>query len=173
VENAPPGQPTPHSAAGRKYAANETKTILLAEDDPNDVELALTALAEHNLANKVEVVRDGAEALDYLFRRGKFATRPAGDPVVILLDLKMPKVNGLEVLRAIKADEKLKRVPIVALTSSRESPDLKQCYEYGVNAYVVKPVGFSNFIKAVKQLGIFWAIVNQPPPNSGSEATQA
>jgi CheY-like chemotaxis protein len=136
---------------------------LLAEDDPNDVELTLTALAEHNLANKVEVVRDGAEALDYLFRRGKFATRPDANPVVVLLDLKMPKVNGLEVLHKIKTDEKLKTVPVVALTSSRESPDVKRCYEYGVNAYVVKPVGFPDFINAVKQLGIFWAVLNQPP----------
>jgi CheY-like chemotaxis protein len=107
-------------------------------------------------------VRDGAEALDYLFRRGKFATRPDGNPVVVLLDLKMPKVNGLEVLHKIKTDEKLKTVPVVALTSSRESPDVKRCYDYGVNAYVVKPVGFSDFINAIKQLGVFWAIVNQP-----------
>ncbi len=142
---------------------DEIKSILLAEDDPNDVELTLAALAEHNLANKVEVVRDGAEALDYLFRRGKFATRPDGNPVVVLLDLKMPKVNGLEVLHRIKTDEKLKTIPVVALTSSRESPDVRRCYDYGVNAYVVKPVGFPDFINAVKQLGIFWAVVNQPP----------
>jgi len=145
---------------------DEIKSILLAEDDPNDVELTLTALAQHNLANKVEVVRDGAEALDYLFRRGKFATRPDGNPVVVLLDLKMPKVNGLEVLHKIKTDEKLKTVPVVALTSSRESPDVKRCYDYGVNAYVVKPVGFPDFINAVKQLGIFWAVLNQPPLNA-------
>ncbi len=145
---------------------DEIKSILLAEDDPNDVELTLAALAEHNLANKVEVVRDGAEALDYLFRRGKFATRPDGNPVVVLLDLKMPKVNGLEVLHKIKTDEKLKTVPVVALTSSRESPDVKRCYDYGVNAYVVKPVGFPDFINAVKQLGIFWAVLNQPPLNA-------
>ena len=144
---------------------DEIKSILLAEDDPNDVELTLAALAEHNLANKVEVVRDGAEALDYLFRRGKFATRPDGNPVVVLLDLKMPKVNGLEVLHKIKTDEKLKMVPVVALTSSRESPDVKRCYDYGVNAYVVKPVGFPDFINAVKQLGIFWAVLNQSPPH--------
>ena len=142
---------------------DEIRSILLVEDDPKDVELTLAALAEHNLANKVEVVRDGAEALDYLFRRGKFATRPEGNPVVVLLDLKMPKVNGLEVLHRIKTDEKLKTVPVVALTSSRESPDVKRCYDYGVNAYVVKPVGFPDFINAVKQLGIFWAVVNQPP----------
>ena len=142
---------------------DEIKNILLAEDDPNDVELTLAALAEHNLANKVEVVRDGAEALDYLFRRGEFATRPDGNPVVVLLDLKMPKVTGLEVLHKIKTDDKLKLVPVVVLTSSRESPDVKGCYDYGVNAYVVKPVGFSDFINAIKQLGVFWAIVNQPP----------
>ena len=142
---------------------NEIGRILLVEDDPNDEELTLAALAEHNLANKVEVVRDGAEALDYLFRRGKFATRPDVNPVVVLLDLKMPKVNGLEVLHKIKTDEKLKTVPVVALTSSRESPDVKRCYDYGVNAYVVKPVGFPDFINAVKQLGVFWAVLNQPP----------
>ena len=142
---------------------DEIKSILLAEDDPNDVELTLAALAQHNLANKVEVVRDGAEALDYLFRRGKFATRPDGNPVVVLLDLKMPKVNGLEVLHKIKTDDQLKTIPVVVLTSSRESPDVKRCYQYGVNAYVVKPVSFPDFINAVKQLGIFWAVVNQPP----------
>ena len=142
---------------------DEIRSILLVEDDPKDVELTLAALAQHNLANKVEVVRDGAEALDYLFRRGQFATRPDGNPVVVLLDLKMPKVNGLEVLHRIKTDEKLKTIPVVALTSSRESPDVRRCYDYGVNAYVVKPVGFPDFINAVKQLGIFWAVVNQPP----------
>ncbi len=142
---------------------DEIKSILLVEDDPKDVELTLAALAQHNLANTVEVVRDGEEALDYLFRRGKFATRPDGNPVVVLLDLKMPKVNGLEVLHRIKTDEKLKTIPVVALTSSRESPDVRRCYDYGVNAYVVKPVGFPDFINAVKQLGIFWAVVNQPP----------
>jgi len=142
---------------------DEIKSILLVEDDPKDVELTLAALAQHNLTNKVEVVRDGEEALDYLFRRGQFATRPDGNPVVVLLDLKMPKVNGLEVLHRIKTDEKLKTIPVVALTSSRESPDVRRCYDYGVNAYVVKPVGFPDFINAVKQLGIFWAVVNQPP----------
>jgi len=145
---------------------DEIKSILLVEDDPRDVELTLAALAQHNLANKVEVVRDGAEALDYLFRRGQFATRPDGNPVVVLLDLKMPKVNGLEVLHRIKTDEKLKTIPVVALTSSRESPDVRRCYDYGVNAYVVKPVGFPDFINAVKQLGIFWAVLNQPPLNA-------
>jgi len=142
---------------------NKGKGILLAEDDPNDVELTLAALAELNLADKVEVVRDGAEALDYLYRRGKFATRGDANPVVVLLDLKMPKVDGMEVLQKIKSDEKLKTVPIVALTSSRESPDVLRCYDYGVNAFVVKPVDYSDFVNTVKQLGAFWAKINQPP----------
>ena len=145
---------------------DELKNILLAEDDPNDVELTLSALAKYNLANKVVVVWNGAEALDYLFRRGNFAKRPSGNPVVVLLDLKMPKVNGLEVLHKIKTDEKLKTIPVVVLTSSRESPDVKRCYDYGVNACVLKPVGFADFVKAVKQLGIFWAFLNHPPPDS-------
>jgi CheY-like chemotaxis protein len=140
------------------------KQILLAEDDPNDVELTLAALAEHNLANSVLVVHDGEEALDYLYCRGKFKTRENGPPVVVLLDLKMPKVSGLEVLKIIKADEHLKTIPVVVLTSSREEPDLIESYQHGVNAYVVKPVDFSEFIKAVKRLGIFWAAINEPPP---------
>ncbi len=142
---------------------NRAEVILLAEDDPNDVELTLAALAELNLADNVQVVHDGVEALDYLYRRGKFATRGDTNPVVVLLDLKMPKVNGLEVLQKIKTDEKLKTVPIVALTSSRESPDVRRCYHYGVNAFVVKPVDYPEFVKAVKQLGAFWADINQPP----------
>ncbi|MEY2488901.1 MAG: hypothetical protein QOC70_843 [Verrucomicrobiota bacterium] len=140
------------------------KHILLAEDDPHDVELTLAALDEHNLANSVIVVHDGEEALDYLYRRGKFKTRTSGPPVVILLDLKMPKVSGLEVLKIIKADGNLKTIPVVVLTSSREEPDLIESYQHGVNAYVVKPVDFSEFIKAVKRLGIFWAAINEPPP---------
>ena len=143
---------------------NEFKTILLAEDSPQDVEMTLTALAAHNLANEVVVVNDGAEALDYLYRRGKFQSRPAGNPAVVLLDLKMPKVSGLEVLRQLKQDEALRTVPIVMLTSSREEQDLVNSYRLGVNAYVVKPVGFQEFVKAVKELGVFWAIVNEPPP---------
>ena len=142
---------------------SKAEGILLAEDDPNDVELTLAALAELNLADKVQVVHDGAEALDYLYRRGKFATRGDANPIVVLLDLKMPKVDGLEVLQIIKTDEKLKTVPIVALTSSRESPDVLRCYDYGVNAFVVKPVGYPEFVNAVKQLGAFWADINQPP----------
>jgi len=140
------------------------KHILLAEDDPHDVELTLAALDEHNLANGVAVVNDGAEALDYLYCRGNFKTRVSGPPVVVLLDLKMPKVSGLEVLKIIKADANLKTTPVVVLTSSREEPDLIESYKYGVNAYVVKPVDFSEFIKAVKRLGIFWAAINEPPP---------
>src|SRR6266478_8129830 len=144
----------------------EVKTILLAEDDPNDVELTLTALEEYNLANKVMVVRDGEEALDYLYRRGKSQGRVNGNPIFVLLDLKMPKVNGLEVLRKMKTDERLKTIPVIVLTSSREAPDLAECYELGVNAYVVKPVDFQDFINAVKELGIFWAAINEPPPNN-------
>jgi CheY-like chemotaxis protein len=147
------------------------KHILLAEDDPHDVELTLAALDEHNLANGVVVVNDGAEALDYLYCRGKFKARASGLPVVVLLDLKMPKVSGLEVLKIIKGDANLKTTPVVVLTSSREEPDLIESYEYGVNAYVVKPVDFSDFIKAVKRLGIFWAAINEPPRPLQQEET--
>jgi CheY-like chemotaxis protein len=142
----------------------ELRSILLAEDNPNDVELTLAAFSEHNLANEVFVVSDGEEALDYLYQRGRFKERPDGNPAVILLDLKMPKVDGLEVLRTIKQDEKLKNIPVVMLTSSREEPDLVRSYQLGVNAYVVKPVGFQSFMNAVKQIGVFWAIFNEPPP---------
>jgi CheY-like chemotaxis protein len=145
------------------------KNILLVEDDSRDVELTLTALEEHHLANKVFVVHDGAEALDYLYHRGKFKARAPGNPVVVLLDNKMPKVSGLEVLKTMKADERLKLIPVVVLTSSRETPDLIEFYKHGVNAYVVKPVDFSEFMKAVKQLGVFWAAVNEPPPQTGRE----
>jgi CheY-like chemotaxis protein len=144
----------------------ELKRILLAEDNPKDVELTLTALDEHNLANEVVVVNDGAEALDYLYRRGKFSMRADNDPAVVLLDLKMPKVDGLEVLRTIKKDDKLKTIPLVILTSSREEKDLVESYKLGVNAYVVKPVNFQQFIEAVKELGAFWAVINEPPPGS-------
>ncbi len=140
------------------------KKVLLAEDDPRDVELTLAALEQHHLANQVEVVRDGEQALDYLYRRGKYKTRADGDPVLVLLDLKMPKVNGLEVLKRIKADAQLKMIPVVVSSSSRESPDVAACYQHGVNAYVVKPVDFAEFVKAVQQLGVFWAVVNEPPP---------
>ena len=144
----------------------EIKRILLAEDNPNDVELTLTALAEFHLANEVVVARDGGEALDYLYRRGSFADRPQGHPAVVLLDLKMPKVDGLEVLRQLKADPNLKSIPIVMVTSSREETDLVKSYELGANAYVVKPVDFQDFVRAVKDLGSFWAVVNEPPPGT-------
>ena len=144
----------------------ELKRIVLAEDNANDVELTLTALSEINLANEVVVVRDGAEALDYLFRRNEFADRSPGNPAVLLLDLKMPKVDGLDVLRAVKADDVLKTIPVVMLTSSREEQDLVRSYKLGANAYVVKPVDFRGFIEAVRQLGAFWAVVNEPPPGA-------
>ena len=147
------------------------KSILLVEDDPRDVELTLAALEEHHLANKVAVVGNGAEALDYLYRRGEFKTRARGNPILVLLDLKTPKVNGLEVLKIVKSDEYLKIIPVVVLSSSRETPDLVQCYKHGVNAYVVKPVDFSEFMKAVKHLGVFWAAINEPPPYTGMEET--
>ena len=145
------------------------KRILFAEDSDRDVELTLAALEEYNLANEVVVVRDGAEALDYLYNRGKFANHGNGLPVVVLLDLKMPKVDGLEVLRQIKADPGLKHIPVVMLTSSREEQDLVRSYELGVNAYVVKPVDFQKFVESVRQLGCFWAIINEPPPSSMRE----
>lgn len=145
---------------------NDLRRILLAEDDPRDVELTLAALSENNLANDVEVARDGEEALDYLYRRGRFASRPEGQPVVVLLDLKMPKVDGIEVIRQLKSDEKMRSLPVVVLTSSRESRDLEECYRLGVNAFVVKPVHFGAFVEAVKEVGAFWAIVNEPPPGS-------
>ena len=138
--------------------------ILLVEDDPRDVELTLAALSEYKLANTVFVVHDGAEALDYLYRRGAFTGREAVNPAVILLDLKMPKVSGLEVLKILKADGAMKSIPIVMLTSSREAPDLAACYAHGVNSYVVKPVDFGEFMTAVKQLGVYWAAVNEVPP---------
>jgi CheY-like chemotaxis protein len=152
-------------------AMDRPKGILLVEDSAKDIELALDALGEHKLANEVAVVRDGVEALDYLYRRGKFANEPDGLPVLVLLDLKMPKVDGLEVLRQMKADPALKRIPVVMMTSSREHSDLMQSYELGVNSYVVKPVKFQEFIDAVKNLGVYWVLVNEPPPPAGSEAT--
>ena len=142
------------------------KRILLAEDDPKDVELTVTALGENNLANNIVVARDGEEALDFLYHRGKFAQETGGHPIVILLDLKMPKVDGIQVLRQIKADANLRRIPVVVLTSSRESRDLDICYQLGVNAYVVKPVKFVEFIEAVREIGVFWALINEPPLES-------
>lgn len=149
---------------------SELKSILLAEDDPKDVELILEALAEYNLANEIVVVHDGAEALDYMYHRGKHNERANGNPALVLLDIKMPKVDGLEVLRSIKSDTDLKTIPVVILTSSREERDLVDSYRLGVNAYVVKPVEFTQFMESVKQVGAFWAIVNEPPPE-GRRAT--
>ncbi|HTD67257.1 MAG TPA: response regulator [Candidatus Limnocylindria bacterium] len=146
------------------------KRILLAEDNPKDVELALEALDEHNLANDVVVVRDGAQALDYLYRRGEFGGRPEGNPAVVLLDLKMPKVDGMEVLRQIKTDDEMKVIPIVMLTSSREEQDLVKSYQLGANAYVVKPIDFQQVVGAIKQLGLFWAVLNEAPIGSVRQA---
>jgi CheY-like chemotaxis protein len=142
----------------------EFRTILLVEDNPKDVELTLEALAEHNLANHLAVVRDGVEAMEYLRCEGKYKQRKQGNPAVVLLDIKMPRMDGIEVLQAIRNDPALKNLPVVMLTSSREEPDLKKSYESGVNAYVVKPVDFQDFIEAVKQVGVFWAVINELPP---------
>lgn len=144
----------------------DLKRILLVEDSANDVELILAALSENHLANEVVVVRDGEEALNYLYRRGVFQSRVEGHPVVILLDLKLPKIDGLEVLAHLKSDPVLKVVPVVILTSSREERDLTRGYSLGTNAYVVKPVGFHEFVDVVKELGLFWAMINQPPPGA-------
>jgi CheY-like chemotaxis protein len=140
--------------------------ILIVEDDPNDVELSLTALAEYNLANEVVVARDGQQALDYLYCRGEFSSRPIENPAVMLLDLKLPKIGGLEVLQQVKSDARLKTIPVVVLTSSNEEKDMMRSYTLGVNAYVVKPVDFHEFVNAVKELGVFWAVINEPPPGS-------
>jgi len=147
----------------------DLKRILLVEDDPNDVELTLSAFGEYNLANEVAVARDGKEALDYLYYRENYKDRLNGNPLFILLDLKLPKIDGLEVLKTIKSDEKLKKIPVIVLTSSNENHDLDYCYKHGVNAYVVKPVDFSQFLEAVKQIGGFWAIINEPPLGSVSK----
>jgi CheY-like chemotaxis protein len=138
--------------------------ILMVEDDPRDVELTLTALEDYKLANEVVVCRDGQEALDYLYSRGKFSDRVNENPAVMLLDLKLPKVDGLEVLQQVKSDERLRTIPVVMLTSSHEENDMMRSYKLGVNAYVVKPVDFHEFVNAVKELGVFWAVINQPPP---------
>lgn len=140
--------------------------ILLVEDDPRDTELTMTALEEYNLGNEVVVASDGEEALDYLYYRGKFQRRSGENPAVMLLDLKLPKVDGLEVLQRIKTDDNLKMIPVVVLTSSREERDMVSSYKLGVNAYVVKPVDFHEFVNAIKELGVFWAIINEPPPGS-------
>ena len=144
----------------------ELKRILLVEDDPRDIELTLTALEQQNLANEVVVVHDGEEAIHYLRREGKYRMRAVGHPVVVMLDLKLPKIDGLAVLGQLRADEQLKTVPVVMLTSSREERDIVESYQLGVNAYVVKPIDFHDFVNAVKELGLFWAIINEPPPGS-------
>ena len=145
---------------------NKLGRILLVEDDPKDVELTLTALEEYNLANEVIVARDGEEALEYLYSRGKFKTRSSGNPAVMLLDLKLPKIDGLEVLKQVKSEEKLRMIPVVVLTSSKEEKDVVASYRLGVSAYVVKPVDFHEFVNAIKELGVFWAVINEPPPGS-------
>jgi len=142
---------------------NPLEKILLVEDNAGDVELILAALDKSKLAIEVVVARDGGEALDYLHRRGEFATRPPANPAVIFLDLKMPKVDGLEVLRQIKSDDALNTIPVVILTSSRDETGLAQCYQLGANSCVVKPVDFQQFAEAIRQLGVFWAVVNEPP----------
>ena len=142
----------------------DLRPILLVEDNPKDIELTLAALAKCQLANEIVVTRDGAEALDYVYRRGQHEQRAAGDPAVILLDLKLPKIDGLEVLERIKRDPEHRRVPVVKLTSSREESDLVRSYELGVNAFVVKPVDFNAFFEAIQDLGMFWAVLNEPPP---------
>jgi CheY-like chemotaxis protein len=145
---------------------NPLRTLLVVEDNPNDVELTLTALKEANLANEVVVANDGEQALDYLFRRGTHVGRTGRQPGVILLDLKMPKVDGHEVLRQIRADAELRLIPVVVLTSSKEEKDLYESYDNGANSYVVKPVDFDEFITAISKLGVFWALLNEPPPGS-------
>jgi DNA-binding response OmpR family regulator len=145
---------------------NKLARILMVEDDPKDVELTLTALEEYNLANEVVVTRDGEQALDYLYCRGAYKMRSSGNPAVMLLDLKLPKVDGLEVLKQIKSDGEMKMIPVVVLTSSKEEKDMVSSYKLGVNAYVVKPVDFHEFVNAIKELGVFWAVINEPPPGS-------
>ncbi|NIA13612.1 MAG: response regulator [Nitrospiraceae bacterium] len=146
----------------------ELKRILLVEDDPRDIELTIEAFETHSLANEIMIAHDGAEALDLLQRRGKFETMPGGNPALILLDLKMPKVDGLEVLRAVRADDNLKLIPVIVLTTSREERDIIESYNLGVNAYVLKPVGFEEFVEAVREIGLFWAVLNEPPPRTMS-----
>jgi CheY-like chemotaxis protein len=142
------------------------KPILLVEDNPHDLELTLIALSKSQLANEVVISRDGAEALEYLMCKGEFAGRQVGNPAVVLLDLKLPKVDGLEVLKEIRHTKGLSSIPVVMLTSSKEEQDLLRSYELGVNAYVVKPVDFNEFVRAIADLGIFWAVLNEPPPGS-------
>ena len=146
----------------------DLRPILLVEDSPHDLELTLAALAKCQLANEIVVARDGAEALDWFERRGQFADQPPGDPAVVLLDLKLPKLDGLEVLKKVKQDPRHRQVPVVMLTSSREEKDLVRSYDLGVNAFVVKPVEFQAFFHAIQDLGMFWALLNEPPPPGAS-----
>ncbi len=146
--------------------------ILLAEDNPNDVELAMAAFAELNLLNEVVVVNDGVEALDYLTRRDKFSERKPGNPIIVLLDLKMPLIDGLEVLRQMKASTELCHIPVVILTSSREESDLVESYDLGVNGYVVKPVAFEQFLETIRRIGLFWVLTNEPPPGTAVESQE-
>jgi CheY-like chemotaxis protein len=143
---------------------NTLKHILLVDDSPRDIEMAVNALEFHHLADEVVSLRDGSEALDYLYRRGEFAGRTSSQPAVVLLDLKMPKVNGLDVLRQVKNDAQLKSIPIVVMSSSREEKDMEASYSLGGNAYVVKPVKYQDFVEAVRQVGVFWGLINDPPP---------
>lgn len=152
------------------YRVQTPRRILLVEDDPNDIELTLKALADHHPISKVDVVRDGAEALDYLLCRGTYVGRSTGAPAVTLLDIKMPKVDGLEVLQRIRDEPELRLIPVVILTSSPEDADVLRSYELGVNAYVVKPVDWEHFMDAIKGVGVFWVDVNEPPPTSASGA---
>ena len=149
---------------------SELARILLVEDDPRDVELTLTALGEYNLANEVVVTRDGEKALDFLYCRGEYGSRSQDNPAVMLLDLKLPKIDGLEVLQQIRSDDRLKLIQVVVLTSSHEEKDMIRSYQLGVNAYVVKPVDFHEFVNAIKELGVFWAVINEPPPGSVKKA---
>lgn len=149
---------------------NKLGYILLADDNANDLELTQRALKQYKLANEIVVVRDGAEALDFLYRRESFSSRPDIDPMVVLLDIKMPRVDGIEVLRAMKADPRFQFIPVVMLTSSQQGPDVEECYQLGANAYVVKPVDFAQFADAVKTIGKFWAVLNEPRAANGSGA---
>ncbi len=149
------------------------KPILLVEDNPNDIELTLAALESSQLANEIVICRDGAEALDFIYRRGSHEGRARQDPAVVLLDLKLPKVDGLEVLAKVKGDPVTRAIPVVMLTSSREETDVVRSYNLGVNAFVVKPVAFDEFFAAIKEIGVFWALLNEPPPHRGGWPSNA
>lgn len=162
-----------HESAPSRHNPAGLKRILLVEDNPYDVELALAALEEHRLSSQVAVTHDGVEALDYLHGRGRFSGDGHSLPAVVLLDLKMPRMDGLQVLGHLKKDPELRRLPVVMLTSSCEERDLARSYELGVNAYIVKPVDFTEYVRTVKELGIFWAVLNEPPPSGTPAATEA